>query len=78
MVGEGIYTEGGECREDDEDCRPTVVEREGEVNEELVCCAFGLMALLDDVVNMGNSARDEKGEDKRCSEFPVRWIVFHY
>ena len=78
MVSESVYTESGECREDDEDCRPTVVEREWEVDEDLVCCAFGFVTLLDDVVNVGDGARDEEGENKRCSEFLVRWVKLHY
>ena len=46
--------------------------------EELVGGIANVVELLDDVVNVGDGARDEEGENKRCSEFLVRWVKLHY
>ena len=52
VVGGGVDAEGRECGEDDEDGGPAVVEREGEVHEELVGGVGRLVVLLDDVVDV--------------------------
>ena len=51
-LGRGVVTEGFQEGEDDEDGRPTVVEQEGEVDEDFVGGALGLVELLHDVVDM--------------------------
>lgn len=64
MVGESVDTEGVEGREDDEDGGPAVVEGEGEVHEDLVRDARGLVILLDDVVDVSDRRGDEECEDE--------------
>ena len=47
-----VVTERLECRQDDEDGGPAMVEREREVDEELVGSGLRRVMLLDDVVNV--------------------------
>ena len=51
-LGGGVVAEGLEEGEDDENGRPAVVEREGEVDEDLVGGALRLVELLHDVVDV--------------------------
>ena len=51
-VDRSVDAEGLEGSQDDEDGRPAVVEREREVDEDLVRSALGLVVLLDDVVDV--------------------------
>lgn len=60
-------TEGLKGGQDDEDGRPTVVEREGEVDEELVGDRARRVMLLDDIVDVGDSRADKEGEDESCA-----------
>jgi len=41
-----------------------VVEREGEVNEELITIRLGGVIFLDDIVNVGDGRADEQSKDK--------------
>src|SRR5258705_5377735 len=52
MVGECIDTKGFECGEDNKDGSPAMVEREGQVNEDLVTPCISDMVLLYDIVDM--------------------------
>ena len=52
VLDSGVVTERLESRKDDEDRGPAVVERERQVNEELVRSALRLMELLDDIVDV--------------------------
>ena len=51
-LGRRVVAEGFQEGEDDEDGRPTVVEPKGEVDEDFVGGALGLVELLHDVVDM--------------------------
>jgi len=59
-----VDTEGGECGEDDEDGGPSVPEGKGEVDKEFVGAVRGDVVLLDNIVDMSYSGRDEKGQNK--------------
>ena len=52
MLDGGIVSERLEGGEDDENGRPAVVERERQVDEELVRSALGLVELLHDIVDV--------------------------
>ena len=56
-----------ESAEDDEDGGPAVVEREGEVDEDLVGGARRVVVLLDDVVDVRHRGGDEEREDEGCA-----------
>jgi len=60
----GIYAKGGESGEDDEDGGPPVPEGEGEVDEDFIGRAGRDVVLLDEVVDVGDSRRNEEREDK--------------
>ena len=51
-MGETVDTKGIKRSDDDEDGGPTVVKREGEVDEELVGIRLGCVVFLDDVVDV--------------------------
>ena len=59
-----VDAEGLEGGQNNKDGRPAVVEREGQVNEDLVGCIARLVVLLDAVVNMRDCARDEERKDE--------------
>jgi len=60
----GVDPESLECCEDDKDGGPAVVEGEGEVDKELIIVVFGRVMFFDNVIDMGYSGADEKGEDE--------------
>ena len=62
--GNCIDAECFEGGEENEHGRPAVVEREGQVNEDLVGCIARLVMLLDDVVNMRHRTRDKERKDE--------------
>ena len=62
-----IHTEGLKCRQDDKDSRPAMVKRKRQVNKQFVRSAFGLMALLYDIVDMGYCGTDKKRKDEGWS-----------
>lgn len=47
-----IDTEGFERGEDNKDGSPTMVEREGQVDEYFICVALGRVMLFDDVIDV--------------------------
>lgn len=59
-------TEGLKGGQNGENGRPAVVEREREVNKELVGDGAGRVMLLDDVVDLRNSRASEDGEAESC------------
>jgi len=61
---QAAYTEGVECSDDDENGGPTVVKREGEMDEELISVTLGTVMLFDDVIDVSNSGADKEGEDE--------------
>jgi len=63
-VSEGIDAEGLEAGEENEDGRPPVVEREREVDEELIISTLRNVELLHDIVHMRDGRADEEGEDE--------------
>jgi len=63
-MGETVDTEGIESGNDDEDGGPTVVKREGKVDEELVGIRLGCVVFLDNVVDVRNSRANKEGKDK--------------
>ena len=69
LVRPGVHAEGFEGGEHDEHGSPAVVEREGEVDQDLVGRVRGLVVLLDDVVDVRHSGGDEECEDESC----VKW-----
>jgi len=61
---EGVYAEGFEGGEEDEDGCESVVEGEGEVDPEFVVETLAGVMFLDDVVDVTDAATDEEGEDE--------------
>lgn len=68
MVGTGVHTECREGGEDDEDDGPAMVQREGQMYEELVGGARWLVILLDDVVDVRHGGANEERENESCAE----------
>jgi len=64
LVVDSIDAKGLEGGEDDEDGGPAVVEREGEMDPELVVDVLAAVGALDDVVDVGDGGGDEEGKDK--------------
>lgn len=64
-VGVCVATKGFESGEEDEDGRPSVPEREGEVDKDLVTEVPSVMVLLDNVVNVRNGRAHEESKDER-------------
>ena len=56
-MGERVDAEGLECGEDDEDGGPAVVEREGEVDPQLVIDGRRRVEAPDDVIDVRHSRR---------------------
>jgi hypothetical protein len=69
VVGETVDTKSVKGGNNDEDGGPSVVEREGKVDEELVAPGLGDMMLLDDIVNMlgGCQEMERRSMDGRDS-----------
>jgi hypothetical protein len=65
LVGESVHAESLKGSEEDQNCGPSVVEREGKMNKEFVSEGFGRMMFLDNIVNVSDSAGDEQGENER-------------
>lgn len=66
LVVERRNTEGFERGQDDENGRPSVVERERQVDEQLVGDGAGRVMLLDDVVNVSDGGANQEREDEGC------------
>lgn len=62
LVVNGINAERLKDGEDDENSRPTVVQRERQVDEELVRHTLRSVMFLDDVVDVRHSGADQKSE----------------
>lgn len=63
VMGETVNAKGVKGGDDDEDGGPSVVEREGKVDEELVAPGLGDVMLLDEVVNMLGGCQEV---ERRC------------
>jgi hypothetical protein len=64
---QSVDTEGFEGSEDDKDGGPSVIEGEGEVNEQLVCEACRRVMLLDNVVDvLEYNSKSQITGDKTC------------
>jgi len=63
-VGEGVDAKRFKEGEDDEDGCETVVEREGELDPELIIDVLSRVMFLDDIVNMAHAAAHEESEDE--------------
>jgi len=63
-IVEAAYTEGVECGDDDENGGPTMVKREGEMDEELIRVGLCAVMLFDNVIDVSDSGADKEREDK--------------
>lgn len=63
-VFSSLYAKGFEGGEDDEDCSPTVPQRERKVNPDFIMDRLGRVVFLYNIVDVGHSGRDKKGKDE--------------